>query len=92
MATLANTPSRAWVITAIRMRVTPYAMVIRIGAAISQPNHDAAATGAVPFPTSASVAHLKVKGTATVASLANTIKIIATITRRLRSRRSAGQI
>ena len=67
-------------------------MVIRIGAAITQPNHDVAATGAVPFPISASVAHLKVNGTAMVASLANSSSTIATMTRSLRSRRSVGQI
>src|SRR5262249_21754651 len=43
-------------------------------------------------PVSASVAHLKVKGTAIVASLAPKSRIIEITTRSLRSRRSAGQM
>jgi hypothetical protein len=49
-------------------------------------------SGAVPWPASASVAHLKVNGTATVASLATNSSTVAKITRSLRSRRFAGQI
>ena len=49
-------------------------------------------SGAVPWPASASVAHLKVNGTAMVASLATNISTVANTTRTFRSRRSAGQI
>ena len=85
-------PSRIWVSTAITMRVPPYAMVMRIGAASAQTSHAEGATGALPSPVSASVAHLKVKGTAMVTSLAASRSSIATATRNLRSRRSVGQI
>ena len=51
-----------------------------------------AATGAVPCPVSASTAHLKVKGTAMVASFATSSSAIAISTRIFRSRRSDGQI
>src|SRR6266446_4931182 len=67
-------------------------MVITIGAASAQTSHAEGATGALPSPVSASVAHLKVKGTAMVTSLAASRSSIATATRNLRSRRSAGQI
>src|SRR5258708_939924 len=67
-------------------------MVIRTGAAIAQANHDAGSTGALPCPVSASVAHLNVNGTATVAILATSRSPIVTQTRSLRSRRSDGQM
>src|SRR5258708_14737944 len=67
-------------------------MVIRTGAAIAQANHDAGPTGALPCPVSASVAHLNVNGTATVAILATSRSPIVTQTRSLRSRRSDGQM
>ena len=63
-----------------------------IGAAIAQANQSLGATGAVPWPASASVAHLKVNGTATVASLPMKISSPANATRALRSRRSLGQM
>ena len=50
------------------------------------------ATGALPSPTSASVAHLKVNGTAIVASFAASRSAIAIQTRSLRSARSRGQM
>src|SRR3984885_11117665 len=49
-------------------------------------------SGAVPWPANASVAHLKVNGTATVASLAAKRSTVVKITRFFRSRRSAGQM
>src|SRR5262245_33797159 len=67
-------------------------MVIAMGAAIAQTSQSAAATGALPCPVSASVAHLKVKGTAIVASLAKRSSSIAAATRSFRSARSAGQM
>ena len=63
-----------------------------IGAASAQTSHDDGATGAVPCPVSASTAHLKVKGTAMVASFASSSSTIAISTRTFRSRRSDGQI
>ena len=70
----------------------PYAMVMATGAAMAHSSQLEAATGAVPWPASASVAHLKVKGTAMVASLAASSNASEPITRSLRSRRSDGQI
>src|SRR5436309_962379 len=67
-------------------------MVIATGAASAQPSQAEEATGALPWPASASVAHLKVKGTAIVASFANSSSTMAAITRSLRSARSAGQM
>src|SRR5437667_2229610 len=67
-------------------------MVIAIGAASAQRSQEEGATGALPCPANASVAHLKVKGTAMVASLAASSSTIAAATRSLRSRRSAGQM
>src|SRR5262249_37346444 len=63
-----------------------------IGAAISQKSQSDGAIGALPSPVSASVAHLKVKGTAMVANLAASSSSIDTATRSCRSGRSAGQI
>ena len=60
-----------------------------IGAAITQPSQPVAGVG---WPASASVAYLKVKGTAMVASLAASKSAMAPSTRSFRSRRSAGQI
>ena len=62
-----------------------------IGAANPQSSHEDGATGAVPSPVRASVAHLKVKGTAMVASLANR-RTIDRATRSFRSPRSAAQM
>src|SRR5215467_12464053 len=67
-------------------------MVSTIGAASAQRSHADGRTGALPSPVSASVAHLKVKGTEIVASLAASNSTIAAATRSLRSRRSAGQM
>ena len=50
------------------------------------------ATGALPWPDSASVAHLKVKGTASVATLAISSSTTDQTTRIFRSARSPGQI
>src|SRR5438094_6595510 len=55
-------------------------------------SHEDAATGALSVPVSASIAHLKVNGTAMVASLAASSSTIDSATRSFRSRRSAGQI
>jgi hypothetical protein len=63
-----------------------------IGAAKTQSSHESAATGALPCPVSASTAHLKVNGTATVASLAPNNSTVAHTTRHFRSGRSDGQI
>ncbi len=63
-----------------------------IGAANTQTSHEDGATGALPSPVSASVAHLKVKGTAMVASLAASRSSIDAATRSCRSGRSTGQI
>src|ERR1700710_2266787 len=49
-------------------------------------------TGAVSAPVSASIAHLKVKGTESVASLAISSSTIDQTTRILRSARSPGQM
>src|SRR3954454_18670505 len=49
-------------------------------------------TGAVPVPVSASIAHLKVNGTASVASLATSSSTTDHTTRIFRSTRSPGQI
>ena len=49
-------------------------------------------TGAVSAPVSASIAHLNVNGTASVASLASSNSTIDQTTRILRSARSPGQI
>src|SRR5215471_6849087 len=66
------------------------------GAAMAQVNHDVshddASIVALPCPVSASVAHLKVNGTAIVAILAASKSHIVTQTRSRRSRRSEGQI
>ena len=67
-------------------------MVIATGAASAQTTQSAVATGALPCPASASVAHLYVKGTATVASLATSSSTIAPQMRSFRSVRSDGQI
>ena len=87
IATLANRPSRAWVSSAITMRTPPYAAVIVSGTAITQPQ-----AGWSGLSTSASVAHLKVKGTAMVASLAASSSPSANSTRALRSARSEGHM
>ena len=63
-----------------------------IGAASAQSSQSEAASGALPWPASASVAHLKVNGTAMVASLAASSSTMAANTRSFRSRRSDGQI
>src|SRR5437588_12408740 len=63
-----------------------------MGAAITHVSQEFAAAGAVPSPVSASVAHLKVNGTAMVANFASSRSIIATRIRSLRSRRSEGHI
>src|SRR5262249_17097101 len=65
---------------------------MRIGAASTQVSHDEAATGALPSPVNASVAHLNVNGTAMVASLAASSSSIENATRHLRSLRSTGQM
>ena len=62
------------------------------GVASVQPSQEFAQTGAVPWPASASVAHLNVKGTATVASLAINTSTVAKTTRAFRSDRLAGQM
>src|SRR6516165_9832271 len=62
------------------------------GAANPQSSHAPGIAGARPSPVSASVAHLNVKGTAMVASLASRSRTIESATRCFRSRRSAGQI
>ena len=55
----------------------PYAMVMAIGAATTQVSLEDAKTGALGWPASASVAHLKVKGTVMVASFAISSSTIA---------------
>jgi len=77
---------------AIRMRMPPYAIVIAMGAAIAHSSQSDAAMGAVPWPASASVAHLNVNGTAMVASFAASNNRRDPITRNFRSRRSEGQM
>ncbi len=67
-------------------------MVMAMGAASAHSSQSEAANGALPVPARASVAHLKVKGTATVASLAASSSTMAPITRSFSSRRSDGQI
>ncbi len=67
-------------------------MVIAIGAATTQVSAEDAKTGALGWPASASVAHLKVKGTATVATFAISNSTVAQSTRIFRSARSDGQI
>ncbi len=62
------------------------------GEAISQIFQFDAATGAVSAPVSASVAHLNVNGTDTVASLATNSNTTDQTTRILRSTRSLGQM
>ena len=52
-----------------------------IGAAITQVSQSRGATGALPCPVSASIAHLKVNGTAIVASLAPNKSSAASTTR-----------
>jgi hypothetical protein len=51
-----------------------------------------ACTGAVSAPVRASIAHLKVKGTASVATLATSKSTIDQTTRIFRSARSPGQM
>jgi hypothetical protein len=67
-------------------------MVRAIGAATTQASVELAKNGALGWPASASVAHLKVKGTVTVASLAISSSTVAQNTRIFRSARSDGQI
>src|ERR1700712_360503 len=62
------------------------------GDAISHSVQFAACTGALSAPVSASIAHLKVNGTASVASLASSSSTIDQTTRILRSARSPGQM
>src|SRR5215218_3828572 len=62
------------------------------GEAISHSVQFEACTGAVSAPVSASIAHLKVNGTDSVASLATSSSTIDQTTRIFRSIRSPGQI
>src|ERR1700689_2797169 len=62
------------------------------GAAISHSVQFDDCTGAVPAPVRASIAHLNVNGTESVASLATSSSTIDQTTRILRSTRSPGQI
>ena len=62
------------------------------GDAISHSVQFEACTGAVSAPVSASIAHLKVNGTVSVASLAISSSTIDQTTRIFRSARSPGQI
>ena len=62
------------------------------GAATTQASVEFARNGALGWPASASVAHLKVKGTAMVATLAISSRTVAHSTRIFRSARSDGQI
>ena len=62
------------------------------GDAISHSVQFDACTGAVSAPVSASIAHLKVNGTASVASFATSSSTIDQTTRVFRSARSPGQI
>src|SRR2546429_6531721 len=55
-------------------------------------DHEGAPSGGCTSPVSASTAHLKVNGTAMVASLATNRSTVASTTRSLRSARSEGQI
>src|SRR5665647_3123871 len=62
------------------------------GEAISHSVQFDDAAGAVSAPVKASIAHLKVKGTASVATLATSSRTTDQTTRILRSARSPGQI
>src|ERR1700730_3737752 len=62
------------------------------GEAISHNGQFDACTGAVPAPVSASIAHLKVNGTESVANLATSSSTTDQTTRILRSTRSPGQM
>ena len=62
------------------------------GEAISHSVQFDGCTGALFAPVSASIAHLKVKGTASVASFATSSSTTDQITRIFRSTRSPGQI
>src|SRR3981081_1108594 len=62
------------------------------GEAISHIAQFDGCTGAVSAPVSASIAHLKVNGTESVASLATSSSTIDQTTRILRSARSLGQM
>src|SRR5215208_5831932 len=62
------------------------------GEAISQSGQFDDCTGAVSAPVSASIAHLNVNGTDSVASLATSSSTIDQTTRILRSTRSPGQM
>src|SRR6202166_5246874 len=62
------------------------------GEEISQNVQFDGAAGAVSAPVNASIAHLKVKGTASVATLATSSRTTDQTTRILRSARSPGQI
>ena len=62
------------------------------GEAISHRGQFDGCTGAVSAPVSASIAHLNVKGTESVASLATSSNSIDQTTRILRSMRSPGQM
>src|SRR5512140_2918829 len=62
------------------------------GEAISHKAQFDDATGAVSAPVNASIAHLKVNGTASVATLAMSSRTTDQTTRILRSARSPGQI
>ena len=62
------------------------------GEAISHSVQFEACTGAVSAPVSASIAHLKVNGTESVASLATSSSTIDQTTRIFRSARSPGQM
>src|ERR1700738_1152685 len=62
------------------------------GEAISHRVQFDGCTGALSAPVSASIAHLKVNGTASVASLASSSSTIDQTTRILRSARSPGQM
>src|SRR5271154_5765203 len=63
-----------------------------IGEAMTHSNQFEACTGALSAPVKASVAHLKVKGTASVASLATSSNTTDQTTRIFRSARSPGQM
>ena len=88
----AKMPSRHCVSTAISTRTAPELAVISKGEAISHNVQFEASTGALGVPLSASIAHLKVNGTVSVASLAISSSTIDQTTRIFRSARSPGQI
>src|SRR5690348_12963903 len=67
-------------------------MVSSTGAAKTQMSHDGVSAGGCPSPVSASTAHLKVNGTAMVASFASNSSTVAHTTRSFRSERSEGQM